>query len=86
MISGVKILKKSIIADERGKIMHVLRSTDELLTTFGEVYCSTIFPNTIKGWHLHKCVTINYFVLSGNIKFVLYDNREVLLLKMKFKR
>ena len=76
MISGVKIIKKSIIADDRGRIMHVLRSTDNLLKDFGELYCSTVYPKIVKGWHLHKCVTINYFVLSGNIKFVLYDNRE----------
>ena len=34
MISGVKLLKKSIIADDRGRIMHVLRSTDNLLKDF----------------------------------------------------
>ena len=76
MISGVKIIKKSIIADDRGRIMHVLRSTDNLLKDFGELYCSTVYPKIVKGWHLHKFVTINYFVLSGSIKFVLFDNRK----------
>ena len=76
MISGVKIIKKSIKADDRGRIMHVLRSTDNLLKDFGELYCSTVYPKIVKGWHLHKFVTINYFVLSGSIKFVLFDNRK----------
>ena len=56
--------------------MHVLRSTDNLLKDFGELYCSTVYPKIVKGWHLHKFVTINYFVLSGSIKFVLFDNRK----------
>ena len=48
MISGVKIIKKSIIADDRGRIMHVLRSTDNLLKDFGEIYCSTVYPKIVK--------------------------------------
>ena len=76
MISGVKILKKSILPDNRGKIMHIIKSTDNFLENFGEVYCSTIYPNIVKGWHSHRCVTINYFVLIGSINFVLFDNRN----------
>ena len=76
MIVGVKINKRSVYSDERGRIIHMLKSTDSLLDSFGEIYCSTIFPAVVKGWHLHKSVTINYFVIRGNIKFVLYDGRE----------
>src|SRR3546814_14251593 len=31
---------------------------------------------TIKGWQIHKEVVLNYSVPHGNIKFVLYDDRE----------
>jgi dTDP-4-dehydrorhamnose 3,5-epimerase len=35
-----------------------------------------IYPGVIKGWHLHSRMTINYAVVDGNIKLVLYDQRE----------
>jgi len=30
----------------------------------------------IKGWHLHTRMTLNYAVVSGMIKLVLYDARD----------
>lgn len=75
MIEGVKITTRKIIPDDRGKIMHVMKSSDEEFTTFGEIYCSTVYPGIVKGWHMHKEMTLNYTVIKGNIKFVLYDDR-----------
>lgn len=75
MIEGVQITSRRIIPDDRGKIMHIMKSSDDLFKAFGEVYCSTIYPGVIKGWHMHKKMTLNYIVLKGNIKFVLYDDR-----------
>ena len=76
MIEGVKIFDRSIISDDRGRIIHMLKSNEGILDEFGEIYCSTIYPRVVKGWHLHTRVTINYTVLKGNIKFVLYDGRD----------
>lgn len=64
------------IPDERGKVMHMLRSTDPWFETFGEIYFSTVYPGVVKGWHLHKRMTLNYAVVVGMIKLVLYDDRE----------
>jgi len=75
MIKGVQVTNKRIIPDDRGKIMHIMKSSDEQFNTFGEVYCSTVFPGVVKGWHMHKEMTLNYVVLKGNIKFVLFDAR-----------
>lgn len=75
MIEGVKIIPLKQIVDERGKVMHMLKCTDEHFEKFGEIYFSTIHPNVIKGWHYHKEMTINYAVPVGNIKLVLYDDR-----------
>lgn len=75
MIEGVKVIQKRIIPDDRGKIMHIMKGTDEQFCGFGEVYCSTVYPGIVKGWHMHKKMTLNYAVLKGNIKFVLYDDR-----------
>ena len=76
MIQGVQITPRKIIPDERGKIMHIMKSCDEQFNSFGEVYCSTVYPGVVKGWHMHKKMTLNYIVLKGNIKFVLYDDRH----------
>lgn len=76
MIEGVKIVPLRQIIDERGKVMHMLKATDPHFIEFGEIYFSLIHPGVIKGWHLHKKMVINYAVVTGKIKLVLYDNRE----------
>lgn len=76
MIEGVLIKPLKQIPDERGKIMHMLRADDPHFEQFGEVYFSTVYPGVIKGWHLHTRMTLNYAVVSGMIKLVLYDVRE----------
>lgn len=76
MIKGVAIKPLRQIVDERGKIMHMLRSTDEGFEAFGEIYFSVVYPGVIKGWHLHTRMTLNYAVPVGTIKLVLYDDRE----------
>lgn len=75
MIEGVQISSRRVIPDDRGRIMHIMKSSDVQFNTFGEVYCSTVYPGVVKGWHMHKKMTLNYVVLKGNIKFVLYDDR-----------
>ena len=76
MIDGVKIVPLRQIVDERGKIMHMMKATDEHFVGFGEIYFSCSWPGAIKGWHIHKSMTINNAVLSGNAKLVMYDLRE----------
>ena len=76
MINGVFIKPLSQITDERGKIMHMLRADEPHFERFGEIYFSVVYPGVIKGWHLHKEMTLNYTVISGMIKLVLYDPRE----------
>jgi len=55
--------------------MQMLRSDDPHFRGFGEIYFSCVYPGAIKGWHIHKRMTLNYAVPSGHIKFVLYDDR-----------
>ena len=75
MIEGVKIKPLKKICDERGKILHMLRCDDPDFEKFGEIYFSGVFPDVIKGWHGHKKMTLNYAVVKGMIKLVLYDDR-----------
>ena len=75
MIQGVEIFPLTRIQDERGTVMHMLKSTDPHFQQFGEIYFSVIHPGVIKAWHLHARMTINYAVVVGNIKLVLFDQR-----------
>jgi dTDP-4-dehydrorhamnose 3,5-epimerase len=75
-IDGVVIKKLLQIGDERGKIMHMLRSDDEVFEQFGEIYFSQVYPQVIKGWHLHTKMILNYAVVIGSIKLVLFDDRK----------
>lgn len=64
------------ICDERGKIMHMLRRDSEQFEEFGEIYFSVVNPGAIKAWHIHRKMTLNYAVVFGMIKLVLYDDRS----------
>ena len=75
MIEGVSITPLQQIFDERGKVMHMLRSDSSVYDEFGEIYFSCTYPGAIKAWHLHKKMTLNYAVIDGQLKFVLYDAR-----------
>jgi dTDP-4-dehydrorhamnose 3,5-epimerase len=76
MIEGVVITPLRRIPDERGMVMHMLRSDAPHFEKFGEVYFATAYPGVIKGWHLHTRQVQNYCVVSGMIKLVIYDDRE----------
>jgi len=76
MINGVIIKEIKMIPDERGTVMPMLKVDDPEYDQFGEVYFSTIYPGVVKGWHIHKKMTLNYAVIAGMIKLVLYDERE----------
>ncbi len=76
MIDGVQIHPLRQIPDERGRVMHMLRADDPWFEKFGEIYFSTVYPGVVKGWHLHTEMTLNYAVVFGMIKLVLYDDRS----------
>jgi dTDP-4-dehydrorhamnose 3,5-epimerase len=75
MIEGVLIHPLRKIPDERGVVMHMLRCDDPHFERFGEIYFSVVYPGVVKGWHVHSRMTLNYAVVSGVIKLVLYDDR-----------
>lgn len=75
MIEGVSVTPLRQIFDERGKVMHMLREDSPAFSRFGEIYFSSTHPGAIKAWHLHKRMELNYAVVFGEIKLVLYDDR-----------
>jgi dTDP-4-dehydrorhamnose 3,5-epimerase len=76
MIDGVIVTPLRRIPVERGCIMHMLRADAPHFQAFGEIYFSAVNPGAIKAWHIHKQMTLNYAVVSGTVKLVLYDDRD----------
>ena len=58
MINGVKITEKKQIHDERGKVMHMIKSSDPEFINFGEIYFSCINPGVIKEDTSTKAIVI----------------------------
>lgn len=76
MIAGVRVKDLRVIPDERGRLMEILRSDDELFQKFGQLYMTTAYPGVVKGWHYHQKQVDNFAVVKGMIKLVLYDRRQ----------
>ena len=76
LIKDVRIKKLKVIPDERGRLMEMLRSDDDLFIQFGQLYTTVAYPGVVKGWHYHKIQTDNVTVVKGMLKLVLYDSRE----------
>lgn len=75
-IAGVTVTKLRQISDERGAVLHMLRSDDPEFTRFGECYFSEVLPRAIKAWKVHHSQTQNLTVPIGRIRIVIYDDRE----------
>ena len=67
-----KITPLKQIFDERGKGHTCL---EDFPLPGLEKYIFHTHPGVVKAWHLHKEMTLNYAVIFGEIKFVLYDDR-----------
>lgn len=76
LINGVTTKPLKIHADERGRLMEMLRSDDEIFEKFGQVYLTTAYPGVVKAWHYHMHQTDHFTCVSGMMKVVLYDARE----------
>lgn len=74
-IEGVSVTPLRRIPDERGAVLHMLRSDSEHFDGFGEVYFSLVYPGVVKGWHRHHEMTLRYAVPVGMVKLVCYDDR-----------
>jgi dTDP-4-dehydrorhamnose 3,5-epimerase len=75
-IEGVNLVPLSQFSDERGKIMHMLKSTDPHFKNFAEIHFSVAYPGVVKGWHRRPSTSANVAVVHGKVKWVLYDQRE----------
>lgn len=64
------------IADERGTVYHMLKSSDPHFVRFGEIYYSSVHSRVVKAWKRHRRLTSNYACISGAVRLALYDDRD----------
>jgi len=74
----------SIIDTVGGDVLHAMKSTDLGYNGFGEAYFSIIESGTIKGWKRHHDMVLNLIVPLGNVRFVIFDDRDDSLTKGVF--
>jgi dTDP-4-dehydrorhamnose 3,5-epimerase len=77
MIKDVLITKLDVIDTPGGNVMHGMKETSTGYAGFGEAYFSQVDRGAIKAWKRHKKMTLNLIVPVGEIRFVLFDDREV---------
>ena len=76
VIDGVRTKVLKVAADERGRLMEMLRADDECFVKFGQVYLTAAYPGVVKAWHYHERQTDQMVCVRGMMKVVLYDDRE----------
>jgi dTDP-4-dehydrorhamnose 3,5-epimerase len=74
-IEGVQTKKLKVIADQRGRLMELVRADENIFAGFGQVYMTTTLPGVIKAWHLHRKQTDIVACVLGMIRLVVYDER-----------
>ena len=75
-MEGVALHPLKQFSVPKGDVFHALKSTDEGYVGFGEVYLSHIKQGEAKGWKRHNRMTLNLIVVSGAIRFTVFDDRE----------
>ena len=76
-IDGVLVTGLRQVVDERGAVLHHMRSDAPEFTTFGECYFSEMIPGAVKAWKRHSEQTQHLAVPIGRVRFVIYDDREL---------
>jgi dTDP-4-dehydrorhamnose 3,5-epimerase len=77
MINGVKIIELKTHKDERGFFREVFRFPKQFEgVPVGQLSHSMVMEGVVKAWHGHIIQSQWNYVVSGQIKIALYDNRE----------
>ena len=75
MINGVLFTDEKIISSPLGNVKRACTQDSIGFKGFGEVYFSEVNQNKIKGWKLHKNMTVNLIVPVGEVMIAMYDER-----------
>lgn len=83
-VEGVIVTPLKQIYHPKGNVFHAMKKSDAGYSGFGEAYFSTIHFNDTKPWKKHLEMTLNFVVPIGEIRFVIFDDRENSLTKNSF--
>lgn len=72
-MSKVMVSDLKIIENPKGRVFHAFKKNDLAFKNFGEAYLSSVNFQDIKGWKKHTKMTLNLIVITGEIRFVIYD-------------
>lgn len=75
-VEGVLLTPLKQIHHPKGDVFHGMKKSDAGYSGFGEAYFSTIHFEDTKPWKKHFEMTLNFVVPLGNIRFVIFDDRE----------
>lgn len=75
---GVSLRPTKTHIDERGSLFEVFDPSWEWNDgkPFGYIFCFTVRPGIVKGWGIHKHHEDRYCIQFGELKVVLYDDRD----------
>jgi len=77
MINDIKIIDIKTNSDDRGFFREVVQFPEEFINIpVGQLSHSKVNEGTIKAWHGHVYQSQWNYVVSGQIKVGLYDNRK----------
>ena len=74
-IHGVLTMPLRQIEDERGAVLHMVRSDWPIFERFGEIYFSEVNHGHVKAWKRHRLMTQHFAVPRGRIRLVIHDTR-----------
>jgi dTDP-4-dehydrorhamnose 3,5-epimerase len=83
-IEGVFLTLLKRIEHPKGDVFHGMKKSDVGFSGFGEAYFSTINSEDTKPWKKHLKMTLNFVVPIGEIRFVIYDDRNDSVTKGNF--
>lgn len=70
----IKILVTHLTTD--GYFREIVRDEETLLENFGQSSMSLAYPGFIKAFHYHKEQDDLWYIVSGQVRTVLYDTRK----------
>jgi dTDP-4-dehydrorhamnose 3,5-epimerase len=75
-VEGVLLTPLKKIHHPKGDVFHGMKKSDVGFFGFAEAYFSTINFDDTKPWKKHLEMTLNFVVPIGEIRFVIFDDRE----------
>jgi dTDP-4-dehydrorhamnose 3,5-epimerase len=76
LIHDVILTPLKIIEVSGGNVMHAMKYGDPGFSDYGEAYFSLAEQNVIKAWKRHHKMILNIVVPVGQMRFVLFDDRD----------